>query len=71
MADDEVDSDDVLDRNNPTENSTPRSVTGNHQVDSKRKTAPYNFTISDFIHSNFSLSPPMSLVDSDLNQVLF
>lgn len=85
MADDEVDSDDVLDRNNPTESSTPRSVPGNFQKLHRIKCSdPYKiinwhlpcrlsigffFHFLDFIQSNFSLSPPMSLVDTDQTQV--
>ncbi len=56
MADEEIDSDEHAERNIlSTSNSTPRSNGIGHE--------------DDFHHpSNLSLSPPMSLLDTDLTQ---
>jgi hypothetical protein len=56
MADEEIDSDELAERNNlSTSNSTPRSNGVSHDGD-------------DFQPSNLSMSPPMSLLDTDLTQ---
>ena len=56
MADEEIDSDELAERNNlSTSNSTPRSNGVGHDGD-------------DFQPSNLSMSPPMSLLDTDLTQ---
>ncbi len=57
MADDEVDSDDVLERSNVTQSSTPRSVPGNYKTSNSETKCSYLMLIFQILSNQISPFP--------------